>query len=415
MKHSTYIIGVDVSSDKCDIDIHKDNDQELGSFVVNHTHSELNNMLFSVNNLVDKKNTIVVMEATGHYHRIVFYRFHNAGFKVVLVNPIKTDSFHKVISTRKIKTDKIDAHTLALFYHACILQPITNPEPTIELKNLCRAYFTIVDDCSSYQRRLRAIIDQIFPLFFKTFSDPFCKTALSFLREYPTPQHVLTENTNTLAAKFKLLARKSNKWATDKTLSLKKFAANSPSVKEGAQSNIIKLNLYINIIENLQHQINSLKKEIEEIAKDIPQYKWLLSIPGAGPILATTVLGEIGDFSVFTNPKQLVAFAGIDPSVRQSGKFKGSKNKMSKRGSRYLRRVLYMIVACSIRKKRNGEYANPLLHKYYELKLTEGKKPKVAMGACMTKVVFYIYATLRNQKPFVLQPVNNVYNLKLAA
>jgi len=87
---------------------------------------------------------------------------------------------------------------------------------------------------------------------------------------------------------------------------------------------------------------------------------------------------------------------------------------MSKRGSKYLRRVIYMIAISSIRKKRNGKYPNPILRKYYELKLNQGKKPKVAIGACMTKVIFYIYATLRNQKPFVLQqPIT--YNQKLAA
>jgi hypothetical protein len=211
MKHSTFIIGVDVASNKCNIDIHKDNHQEVKSFVVNYSHSELNNMIFLVNKLVDRKNTTVVMEATGHYHRIVFYRFHNAGFKVVLVNPIKTESFHKVIFNRKTKTDEIDAHTIALFYAACLLKPITNPEPTIELKNLCRAYFTILDDCSAYQRSLRAIIDQIFPFFLQVFSNPFSKTALNILKEYPTPQGILAENTNTLIAKLKLLARKSNK------------------------------------------------------------------------------------------------------------------------------------------------------------------------------------------------------------
>lgn len=368
---------------------------------------------FWVNRLVEKKNTTVVMEATGHYHRIPFYRFHNAGFRVVLVNPIQTDSFHKVISTRKVKTDRTDAHTIALFYHACILKPITNPEPSIELKNLCRAYFTILDDCSSYQRRLRAIIDQIFPLFPKLFADPFCKTALALLREYPTPYHLLREDTRTLTSRFKLLARKSDKWATDRVLLLKRLAANSPSIREGAQSNTIKLNLYISIIENLEHQISSLRREIEKIAKDIPQYKWLLSIPGVGPITACTILGEIGDFFVFTNPKKLVAFAGIDPSVRQSGKFKGSKNRMSKRGSKYLRRAIYMIVICSIGRRRNGQYTNPVLREYYDLKLAQGKRPKVAIGACMTKVAFYIYAALRNQRPFVLQKSNN--NLKLVA
>jgi transposase len=414
MKHSTFIIGVDVASNKCNIDIHKDNHQEVKSFVVNYSHSQLNNMIYLVNKLVDRKNTTVVMEATGHYHRIVFYRFHNAGFRVVLVNPIKTESFHKVISNRKTKTDKIDAHTIALFYAACLLKPITNPEPTIELKNLCRTYFTILDDCSAYQRRLRTTIDQIFPFFLQLFSDPFSKTALNILKEYPTPQTILAENIDTLTTKIKLLARKSNKWATDKALYLKKSASDSPYVEKGAQSNIFKLNLYIDIIETLQQKLTSLKKKIENIAKDIHQYHWLLTIPSVGPITAATVISEIGDFSVFSNPKQLVAFAGIDPSVKQSGKFKGSKNKMSKRGSKYLRRVIYMIAISSIRKKRNGKYPNPILRKYYELKLNQGKKPKVAIGACMTKVIFYIYATLRNQKPFVLQqPIT--YNQKLAA
>ena len=98
----------------------------------------------------------------------------------------------------------------------------------------------------------------------------------------------------------------------------------------------------------------------------------LQSIPGIGLITAATIIAEVGDFSTFTKPKKLAAYFGIDPSVMQSGEFTGTRNRMSKRGSRLLRRVLFIAALANIRTKRNGEPCNPILMDFYK------KNPRIS-------------------------------------
>lgn len=110
----------------------------------------------------------------------------------------------------------------------------------------------------------------------------------------------------------------------------------------------------------------------------------------------------MGNFSAFQKPNELVAYFGIDPSVKQSGKFEGTQNKMSKRGSRFLKRVLYTSALANIRKNRSGELNNPVLYEYYQKKQVS-KPKKVALGAVMHKLVSIIFAVLRDKKPFELR------------
>jgi len=145
---------------------------------------------------------------------------------------------------------------------------------------------------------------------------------------------------------------------------------------------------------------------IEDMAKDMPMLaltlELLQSIPGIGLISAVTILAEIGDFSAFSKPGKLVAYFGIDPSVMQSGEFTGTQNKMSKRGSRLLRRVLFTIALANIRTKRDKTAYNPVLMEYYKNKC-QSKPKKVALGAVMRKLVNYIFAVLRDRKPYELR------------
>jgi transposase len=125
----------------------------------------------------------------------------------------------------------------------------------------------------------------------------------------------------------------------------------------------------------------------------------LADMPGIGFLTAATILAEIGDFSKFRSPKALVAFFGIDPNVNESGKFTGDRNKISKRGTRFGRRVLFTAALASIRTTCKGDPINPVLRDYY-LKKCENKKKKVALVAVMHKLLHYIFAVLRDQKPF---------------
>ena len=104
-------------------------------------------------------------------------------------------------------------------------------------------------------------------------------------------------------------------------------------------------------------------------------------------------LAEIGDISRFKNSSALVAFAGIDPTVRQSGEFNSTHNHMSKRGSPYLRHAIFLAATtCS--------FHNSPLNAYYKKKRDQGKHHLTATGAVARKLTTIIYAVLRDSKPY---------------
>lgn len=129
---------------------------------------------------------------------------------------------------------------------------------------------------------------------------------------------------------------------------------------------------------------------------------------GAGFLSAVSLMGEISDFSAFNKPKQLFAYFGLDPAVKQSGKFEGTKVQMSKRGSAIARRVIHILALQSISISQNGEAKNPVLRDYY-LKKCESKPKLVAMGAVSHKVCNMIFAILRDNKPFkIITPQEHI-------
>ena len=135
----------------------------------------------------------------------------------------------------------------------------------------------------------------------------------------------------------------------------------------------------------------------------VKQIRLIESIKGAGFLSAVTVMCEIGDFSAFKLPKQLFAFFGLDPDVKQSGNFTGTKHKMSKRGSAIARRAIHTIATVNIGKSKKGVPHNPVLSAYYHEKCKS--KPKMtALGAVMHKVCNIIFAVLRDNKEFAIIP-----------
>ena len=156
-----------------------------------------------------------------------------------------------------------------------------------------------------------------------------------------------------------------------------------------------------------QKHLSKFEEEINALAKEIEEYKIIQSIPGIGEKIATTIISEIGEIDRFNHPKKLVAFAGIDPSVFESGTFKGTLNRITKRGSSRLRHALYMAVKCAIRdcrkkKKTTDEIIprNKRLREFYDKKREEGKPFKVAVIACANKLLHWIYALLKSKSTF---------------
>ncbi len=105
------------------------------------------------------------------------------------------------------------------------------------------------------------------------------------------------------------------------------------------------------------------------------------------------IISEIGDISRFSEPAKLVAFAGIDPTVKQSGQFTGTKNHMSKRGSPYLRRVIWLA-------STTDAFHDPVMSEFYQKKHAEGKPHRTAIGAVCRKMLYVIYALMKSGQTY---------------
>jgi len=164
--------------------------------------------------------------------------------------------------------------------------------------------------------------------------------------------------------------------------------------------------MYINIILQYKEHLSTLESEIDALAKEVEEYNIIKSIPGIGEKIAATIISEIGEIDRFNDPKKLVAFAGVDPSVFESGKFTATRNRITKRGSSRLRHALYMAVRCAIRDCRKSKTSdeiiprNKKLREFYDKKREEGKPFKVAVIACVNKLLHWIFALLKSKTTF---------------
>jgi transposase len=143
-------------------------------------------------------------------------------------------------------------------------------------------------------------------------------------------QDILRESEETITDKiFELCKSRAIRWAKEKAIQLKAAAARNPFEKIVYQSHILSLGMYINIILQYKEHLSKLESEIDALAKEVEKYNIIKSIPGIGEKIAATIISEIGEIDRFTDPKKLVAFAGVDPSVFESGKFTAIKNRIT--------------------------------------------------------------------------------------
>ncbi|MCP3921140.1 MAG: IS110 family transposase, partial [Desulfobacterales bacterium] len=344
----------------------------------------------------------------GIYHFPLFCYLVESGFEVFVLNPLITDS-NKNSGIRKVKTDKNDSLRIAKTGYTHDLKVSLIPSNlVINLRSLSREYYNLSDAKTAYVNKLHKELRMVFPSYSKVFSNLTGKTSILLLKTYKTPTAILNAPKDEIVSLIAINSRKGLKYANEKYNQLikaaelsKYFGQHLESVFDLVQLNIEFIEIYNSKIENILTKIKdfTIKYEHENF---IQQIHLLDSIKGIGFISAVALMCEIGDFSAFSKPKQLYAYFGLDPAVKESGKFKGTKTSMSKRGSRLARRVLFTIALVSVRGSRSGTPNNPVLHAYYENK--KQSKPKmVALGAVMHKISNIIFAVLRDNAPFVMR------------
>ena len=387
-----FFIGIDIAKNTHEASI-IDSSGKLVSESISFSNSikgfdKLKNYISSFD--IDCDNSIIGMEATGHYWLSLYSALIDSDFKVVVINPIQSDAFRKMY-IRQTKNDSVDSFIIAqIMRFGEFSESSFSDEDTFALRNLSRYRFSLVDECSDWKRKLICILDQVFPEYSKLFSDIYGVTSRNLLSKFPLPEDMLSVSTSYLAQMLSKCSK--GRFGMDKAIEIKEAASKSFGIKFALKSFSFQIKQIINQISFLEEQIKEIEVELSSLISEMCPV--ITTITGIGEVLGAAIFSEIGDISRFEKPSQLVAYAGLDVSVKQSGEFVGSHTKISKRGSPYLRRAIWLAATVAA-------FKDPALSIYYQGLRNRGKAHGTAIGAVSRKLTNIIFAVLRDNKAYI--------------
>ncbi len=341
---------------------------------------------------LDQNSIIIGLESTAHYGDNLVRFLISKDFKVCVLNPIQTSSMRKN-NVRKTKTDKVDTFVIAktLMMQDSLRFMTLDDLDYIELKELGRFRQKLVKQRTRLKIQLTSYVDQVFPelqYFFK--SGLHQNSVYALLKEAPTPTAIASMHMTHLAHLLEVASH--GHFGKEKARELRVLAQKSVGVNDSSLS--IQITHTIEQIELLDSQLFHTELKMANLVTCL--YSVIMTIPGIGFINGGMILGEIGDIHRFSEPKKLLAFAGLDPSVHQSGNFQAQRTRMSKRGSRVLRYAL-------INAAHNVVKNNATFKAYYDAKRAEGRTHYNALGHCADKLVRVIWKMLTDEVEFNLE------------
>ena len=351
-------------------------------------------LAYLANNNCLKEETIIGLEATGHYWLTLFEKLKNDGYTVYVLNPLQVDSYRNE-NIRGAKTDLIDCQLIAKVLRFGTGRSTDLPqEDLFALKELCRFRADLVKRTTQLKLKIIAVLDQVFPEYETIFRDIFCKTSKEILKEYTTADVIAEEELDKLTEVIRTISKKQFNEKHAQELHTK--AQQTFGLKYGLDAFSLKLRCLIEELEHLDREIKLLEKEIEiAVAK---QHTELTTIPGVSTVVAGTILGETVEYHKDNpDPRSLLAYAGLDPKIRASGKYAG-KMKMTKRGSPYLRNAINVAAFYAA-------FHEPMFKKVYKKQRGRGKLKGVALTYVAKKMAYVVASILRTNKTFSPQGV----------
>ena len=411
-------VGIDVGADFSWMSIALPNQQFVGK-PYKILHNSMDSLATAVSKIKEAEELYslesrIFLESTGIYHYPLFCYLRDKGFNVSVINPIITKNSTN-INIRKVHNDRFDSKKAALVGLKPDLKVSLMPSDlALNCRNLCREYYDLMDNRSAYVNKLQGELRMAFPQYLGIFSKVTVNTSLALLEAYASPAAFIEADRQEIIDAIQSTARFGLTYAINKYNAIIQAANEANEFGYTIDSNIRRIRLYIGFIRKYDEEIKGILNAMHELVDAnegtdfVRQIHLIETFKGAGFLSAASLMGEIGDFSAFSKPKQLFAYFGLDPAVKQSGKFEGTKTQMSKRGSAIARRVVHMLALQSIGTSRTGDAKNPVLRDYY-LKKCESKPKLVAMGAVSHKVCNIIFAMLRDNKPFeVITPQEHI-------
>ena len=337
-----------------------------------------------------KSGLTVGMEATGHYWLPLFCRLQDEGYAVVVINPIRTDAMRRFKGSSRVKTDMIDCTLIAETLRCGDFEPSRlGDEAMVELRQLTRLHQELKESVADLKRLVIVSLDQVFPEYGSIFSDTFGESSKAFLKRCPTPEECLGIRVDSIA---KTLEKASHgKLGRGKAEEIKAIAKESCGASIATSTFSFQIKLLVSQIDFIEGQIAEVETRIREGVEAVEPL--VLTIPGIGHTLGAQIVSEIGDVRRFHSAAAVVKYAGINPSISQSGKFSSDENHITKQGSPYLRRALYLAAMAQLKLKTP-------FYDYYAKKRADGKSHREALIAVARKLVHVIYAVLSKQEPY---------------
>ena len=387
---SMYFVGIDISKYKHDCCIISAADQKVVSKVtIKNNKSGFDELLTIINSLSNPEDIRIGFESTAHYALNLELFLENSLLTFMEVNPVLISEYKKSKTLRHTKTDSVDCESIARWLMTVEYKPHSKGfYHAYSLKSLTRLRDKLIRQRSFYLVKITNVLDHTFPEFKPFFNERLSKTALYLLENYGSAEKMARMNS---ASYEKLRSLSRGKFSPQQFLQLKELAANTVGVNNSIFD--VELNSLLSLYKSLVKEIDTIEKEINKLIEEVhPHY---MSVPGIGPLSAAVIYSEYGDISNFTNSGQMLAFAGIEPGINESGT-ESHGGKMVKRGSSQLR---YTLINCCLPLIRfDMTFAT-----YYAKKRGEGKPHRVAITHVAKKLIRVIYALERQDIDFNAQ------------
>ena len=386
-------VGIDVASDKHDVCImNQEGEIFKRIFTIHNSKTEYKKLLNEIEaakKFWNDSKVSIGIESTGVYSgTLINYLSKIEAYQIIYINPILTNMFQHSEVIHYAKTDKIDAKGICNFLSEKKKKLYTYTPPSytmLEMKSLGREMNHLNKQINKTINRLTGLLHIVFPEFFEVFDKVKGAACLEYLRLYPTPDMIVRKRS--LDDVYNKLDNRGRKIDTlDNLINLAKETVGHFNKSDAITISFLasQLQLFYSQKEMMVDRMDTL------VVENAMNLAW---IPGMGPITACTIMGEIGDITNFHGADSLVAYAGINPMVYQSGKYDAKGLSMSKKGSSYLRNAIILVSRLIVQHDEKFKA-------YYEKKRAEGKSYNVAIGHVSNKLTRVIYHILKYNEPY---------------
>jgi len=395
-KKFTHFCGIDIAKDKhvaCVID--RDGCQCIRPSSFANTAEGYQRLVDRLKDTAKASSVLIGMEATGHYWYSLHDFLSRCGYTVVVLNPIQT-ARQVAQAIRKCKTDKYDAVHIAALIRSGNYKPAAIPgELAMTCRQLTRLRYSMIQQYTRIKQLLWSRIHPVWPEYESLFANPFGKTGRTLLRIAPTPRNILQLDHNKLT---EMIHKSSHgRFGQLKAQQIRDAAQTSIGMLRGQEGINAAINCLLDQIEALDPVRDGLETQITALAKQLPQY--LFTLPGATLLNIVSLYGEVDPIETFKQPSQLVAFAGLDATVFQTGQYDAPQRHISKRGSPFLRKTLWQMAYRAL--QQEGD-----LRDFWFKKKRQNKHQFVAVTAVARKLCHVVWRIMIDRRDYIPKGYN---------